>query len=153
MRWKDEVHNTVGASSCFNGDKEDDLGNPLCPAIGRIRHIGPLFDANATNDPTGGLPITANAEVAGLAGGFGWLLQLDDGPPKNLKIDYVEVDSTTPLLLAIPYPSSTGFTITAFAATSWWCSWKYATIHGCTEQFSAVDSVARVRHSQGNTYF
>ena len=30
------------------------------------------------------------AIISGLVGGFGWLLQLDDGPPKNLKIDQIE---------------------------------------------------------------
>lgn len=144
--FKDEIHNSVGQTACFNGSKQDSSGNPYCPAIGRIRHMGSLFDAS--NDPLGGLPITANAEVAGLAGGFGWVLQLDDGPPKNLKIDQVEVDASTPLVLAIPYPQGTTFTITAHGA---WCS--PSTTHSCTEQFSAADSVAHVRSSQGNKYY
>ncbi len=158
LRWKDEIHNTVGngspnactpgdnwqnCGSCYNGPKVDGSGNPFCPALGRIRHIGPKFDLS--NDPTGGLPITANSEVAGLTGGFAWLLQLDDGPPKSLKIDQIEVDPIeTPMILAIPYDSGTSFSITANAA---WCSGS------CTETFFAVDSVEHVRASQGNTYY
>lgn len=75
-------------------------------------------------------------------------MQLDDGPPKELKIDQIEVDSSTPLLLVIPYPAGTSFSIVAHAA---YCS--PTTTHSCTEQFSSVDSVALVRQSQGNTYF
>jgi len=159
LRWKDEIHNTVGngspnacipsdnwqnCGSCYNGPKVDGDGNPYCPALGRIRHIGPKF--NQANDPTGGLPITANSEVAGLIGGFAWLLQLDDGPPKSLKIDQIEVDPIeTPMILAIPYDSGTSFSITAHAA---WCSGE-----SCTETFFAVNSVDHVRASQGNTYY
>jgi len=68
LRWKNSIHNTVGSTSCRNGDKIDSKGNLLCPAIGRIRHVGPLFDIS--NDPSGGLPITANSEVAGPVGGL-----------------------------------------------------------------------------------
>jgi len=78
-------------------------------------------------------------------GGFAWLLQLNDGPPKNLKIDQIEVDPVeTPMILAIPYESGTSFSITAHAA---YCSGT------CAETFFAVNSVDHVRASQGNTYF
>jgi len=146
LRWKDSVHNTVGKTSCLNGPKQDEAGNPYCPPIGRIRHVGPMFDA--LNDPSGGLPITANSEVPGIVGGFGWALSLYDGAPKNLRIDQVEVDSTTPLMLAISYPPGTSFSITAHAA---YCS--QSTTKSCTEIFQEADSVQHVRFSQGNTYY
>jgi len=57
------------------------------------------------------------------------------------------VDSTTPLMLVVPYPQGTSFTITAHGA---YCT--PSPTHSCTEQFALVDSVAHVRHSQGNTY-
>ena len=147
MEFDEELHATVGETACFNGDKgtEDE---PLCPAIGRIRHMGPLFDLS--NDETGGLPITAQSEVAGPVGGFSWLMQLDSGSPKSLRIRQIEVLSTTPLVLALPYPEDTSFTITAHAFT--WCS-TTSTTHSCSEEFIAVDSLAKVRYSQGNTYF
>jgi len=145
LRWKDEIHNTVGSSSCFNGPKTDANGNPYCPTIGKIRHIGEMFDAS--NDDSGGLPITANSEVVGPIGGFGWLLNLEDGPPKSLAIDQIEVDAATPLMLAIPYPEGTAFSISANGA---WC-WASSTV-SCVESFQAVDSVAKVRFSQGNKY-
>ena len=104
-----------------------------------------MFDIS--NDPSGGLPITANSEVAGPVGGFGWALSLNDGAPKNLRIDQVEVSPTCPLLLAVPYPPGTSFSITANAA---YCS--QSAKRSCTEMFQKVDSVWHVRFSQGNTY-
>lgn len=87
--------------------------------------------------------------MAGLAGGFAWLLQLNDGPPKNLRIDQIETDRIeAPLVLAIPYSLGTSFTITAFAA---WCTTQPS--FGCKKDFSAVNSVEHVRYSQGDTYF
>eukprot|EP00986_Skeletonema_menzelii_P004199 scaffold1415_cov152-Skeletonema_menzelii.AAC.11 len=70
---------------------------------------------------------------------------LNDGPPKSLRIDQIEVDPIeTPMVLAIPYDSGTSFSITAHAA---WCSGQ------CTETFISVNSVDHVRASQGNTYY
>ena len=118
-----------------------------------------------------------------MTGGFGWVLQLDDGPPKRLEIDQVrvfkfvedittsdlvpprphllallgssgiddqvEVDASTPLLLAIPYPAGTTFSITAHAVS--WC--RTSSSRTCSEEFVSVDSVDHVRHSEGNTYY
>lgn len=140
LRWDDSIHNTVGSSSCGNGN-----GLP-CPALGRIRHIGPLFDAS--KDPSGGLPVTANPEVAGPVGGFGWLLTLDGGAPKKVEIDFVEVDSTTPMMLAITYPPGTSFSIVANAD---WCSAN--SNYSCQEAFQSVNSITEVRNSEGNRYF
>ena len=143
MTFDEELHNTVGVSSCFNGNKGT-AEDPLCPAIGRMRHLGSLFDL--ANDPKGGLPITPRSEVAGPVGGFSWVMQLDAGSPKSLKIEQVEVDSSTPLILALPYPESTSFTITAHA---WqYCNQASHTL-SCSEEFTAVDSLAKVRFSQG----
>ena len=92
LEWDDALHDTVGGSACVNGrtfDGDVDLG-PACDAVGRIRHVGPMFDSSS--DPVGGLPITANPNVAGLAGGYGWLLSLDQGAPNTLKIMQVEAD-------------------------------------------------------------
>jgi len=144
LRFDDSLHDTVGVSACMNGPKEQN-GVRLCPAIGRIRHLGPLFDS--TNDPLGGLPVTAASEVAGPVGGFGWTLSLDNGSPADIRIDQVEVDSTTPMVLAIPYPPGTSFSVSANAA---WC-WATST-HACIENFVAVGSPAEVRFSAGNTY-
>lgn len=147
MRFNDDLQSQIGRRLCKNGRKVNGNGDLLCPPIGKIRHLGSLF--NSTNDETGGLPITANAEVVGLTGGFGWVLQLDDGSPKQLEIDQVEVDASTPLMLAIPYPAGTTFSITAHSDP--WC--HSGSSYTCAEDFVSVDSVDGVRHSEGNTYY
>ena len=149
FRFDDALHNTVGTTACFNGPKGTSVGGAHtdCPAIGRIRHLGTRFDL--TNDPSGGLPITANSEVAGVTGGFGWMMQLDAGSPKTLRIDQIEVDPSSPLVFTMPYPAGTSFTITANAYQ--WCS--PSSTHSCQEVFTEVDSLSKVRFGQGNVYF
>ena len=149
LRFDDTLYNSVGKTRCMNGPKGSTQNNAhtLCPTIGRIRHLGALFDS--TNDSTGGLPITANAIVSGPTGGFGWSLNLDAGPPKSLRIDQIEIqDFSSPLMLAVPYPQGTGFIITAMVP---WCTPSLT--YSCTEQFTPASSIAEVRYSQGNKYF
>jgi hypothetical protein len=143
LDWDEVLHDTVGDSTCMNG------GSGItqdCPAIGHVRHLGTRF--NSANDPEGGLPITAQPEIVGLAGGFGWLLSLDGGAPHTLKISQIEVMPNTPLLLSIAYPPETTFTIEAKAAS--WC--LESCTRSCTEKFTPVDTVQEVRYSDGNVY-
>lgn len=144
LEWDDTLHDTVGNDgTCRNGDSgitED------CPAVGRIRHLGSLF--NSSNDSDGGLPVTIQPEVVGLAGGFGWLLSLDGGAPHTLRISDIEVMPNTPLLLSIAYPLGTSFEIKAKASP--WCGSNCD--RSCEEIFTPVSSVQEVRHSQGNVY-
>ena len=135
MLWDDSQHSQVGGALCGNGNQAP------CTALGYIKHLGPRF----VND--NGLPVTARADVAGPVGGFGWLLELSSGAPRNLKLELIEVRPDTPMLLSIAYPRGTTFTITANAA---WCTpnERYA----CQEQFYSVGSSEEVRNSPGNTY-
>lgn len=96
-----------------------------------------------------GLPVTANPDVVGPTGGFGWLLILNEGAPRTLTLSELEIDPASPLLLSIPYPAGTQFTITAQAPS--WC-WEDAT-YNCAQEFSATSSVDSVRFGPGNTYF
>ena len=86
FRFDDSIHDSVGVSSCMNGLKGTAGNNThsLCPTLGRIRHMGTRFDLD--NDPSGGLPVTPNTEVAGPVGGFGWMMEIDSGSPKSLTI-------------------------------------------------------------------
>jgi len=135
MYFDNSKHNQVGGSLCGNGNLAP------CLALGYMKHLGSLFNSDK------GLPVTANADVVGPTGGFGWLLKLNNGAPHTLKLDFIEVSPDSPLMLSIAYPPGTGFTITANAA---WCSpsQKYS----CKETFSAVSSIEKVRNSLGNTY-
>lgn len=135
MSWDDSQHNQVGGALCGNGNLAP------CPALGYMKHLGSLFDYD------NGLPVTANADIVGPTGGFGWLLKLNNGAPHTLKLEYIEVSPDSPLLLSLAYPPGTGLTITANAA---WCSpSKY---YSCKETFSAVSSIGEVRNSLGNAY-
>jgi hypothetical protein len=82
LKWDDALHDTTGVT-CFDRGSQAGLERG-CPAIGRIHHRGSKFIR--TNDPQGGLPVTANPNSAGLAGGYGWLFELDDGAPRDLNI-------------------------------------------------------------------
>jgi len=135
MLWDSSLHNQVGNSQCGNGQ-----GLP-CDYVGFIKHLGEYF----SSDP--GLPITANADIVGPVGGFGWKLELINGPPKSVRFEQIEVDPTTPMLLTIAYPLGTSFTIVAHGA---YCSDNAQ--YSCTEQFSEVSTVEEVRTSIGNTY-
>lgn len=132
MKWDDSLHNQVGGSMCSNGNV-----NIPCQPVGRIKHLGPRFQ----NDP--GLPVTANGDIAGPVGGFGWKLRLDAGAPKQISFDLIEVDPDTPLLLSIAYPVGTTFTISAHAGD--WCTDR-ETIK-CSAQFVPLNSVEEVRTS------
>jgi len=136
MEWDDNLHTQIGTTQCGNGP------DIPCDYVGYIKHLGDQF----TNDT--GLPVTANADVVGPVGGFGWKLELDGGSPKSIRFEEIEVDPATPLLLSIAYPPGTSFNITAHAR---YCtaSEKYT----CSEPFHQVNSVAEIRNSLGNTYY
>mmetsp|Transcript_20206 Transcript_20206/g.29973 ORF Transcript_20206/g.29973 Transcript_20206/m.29973 type:complete len:875 (-) Transcript_20206:1551-4175(-) len=131
-------HNLVGKSEengvCSNGRGK------ACVALGYARHLGPRF----SDDP--GLPITAQADIAGVVGGFGWLMTFLEGSPVQLNISMVELKPDTTMMLAIPYPTGVSFDITMYAA---WCN---PTSNLCEAQFISVDSIEEVRFGPGNLY-
>lgn len=124
----------MGGSQCGNGE-----GQP-CNSLGFIRHMGKDF----SNDQ--GLSITANGDIDGPVGGFSWFLTLNEGAPKQLRFDTIEVDPDTPLLFSIAYPPGTNFTVRAQAA---YCNGSGSL---CQSTFTKVDSIQQVRQSLGNVY-
>jgi len=139
LKWdfsSNPVHNQVGYGICGNGD------NTPCVALGWIKHAGTMFQQDQ------GLPVTAQADITGPTGGFGWVLGMNQGAPKTMQIQYIEARSDNPLLLHIAYPPFTNVTITANAA---WCTASVS--YSCQEVFKRVNSTAAVRSSLGNTYF
>lgn len=139
LEWDQALHKTAGKSDCVNG-REANSG-PYCLPHGYMRHLGNKF-SNLT-----GLPVTAQPEIAGLAGGYGWLLKLNSGAPKVLNITEVEVMPDTPLLLSVQYPLQTNVTVTAKAA---WCDASCS--KSCEERFTEVASIKDVRGSNGNVF-
>lgn len=118
-----------------------------CQAEGYVRHLGHKFSPLIHNNVNKGLPITANADVVGPTGGFGWLLKLNKGAPRNIRLEEIAVDPGSTLLLSIAYPVGTTFTI---SAESEWC-WDDSD-YTCREEFHAVSSKEQVRDGLGNTY-
>jgi hypothetical protein len=142
MEWDASLHSKVGDSLCGNGD-----GQP-CPPVGYIRHLGYKFSPFRNVTAKKGLWVTANPDVVGPTGGFGWHLSLSRGAPRVLNITQMEISPSSPLLLSIAYPVGTTITITATAA---WCDTTPE--YTCVETFKSVASVAAVRNSLGNTYY
>lgn len=136
MKWDPNLDNQVGGSQCGNGQ------DIPCDSYGEMKHLGDLFASQP------GLPVTANADIVGPVGGFGWKFELANGrAPKSVTFEQIEVDPATPMLLSIAYPPGTSFTIVAHAA---YCNDSSA--YRCSETFHSVDSVREVRESIGNTY-
>lgn len=142
MSWDPSLHDQVGYGICGNGD------NSPCPAVGYVRHLGHMFSPARNPNANLGLPVTANPDIVGPVGGFGWVLKLSGGAPRSLDIDQVEMDPSKMLLLSIAYPVGTVFAITAKQE---WC-WEDSQ-YKCTGVFQSVNSVAAVRSSLGNTYY
>lgn len=143
MLWDSVVNGEVGGSVCSNGDH-----SIPCPILGYVRHLGHKFSP-AMGAATG-MPVTPTGDVVGPIGGFGWLLTLTAGAPKSIRFQEIVARPDTPMLLAIPYPKGTSFTIIAHAAD--WCGTENGA-YSCQSQFKAVSSVAQVRNGAGNSYF
>mmetsp|Transcript_20238 Transcript_20238/g.42749 ORF Transcript_20238/g.42749 Transcript_20238/m.42749 type:complete len:1211 (-) Transcript_20238:513-4145(-) len=139
MIWDQQLAAQLGDTVCSNGDR-----NVFCGKLGGVRHWG----------RTGELPITPNGEVTGPSGGFGWHLRWNDGPPRNLIIEHVQVSPSSNLMLSIAYPSGTTFEIKALSPS--WCNpcnnppWCH---RSCEHEFSSLSSVQQVRESDGDTYY
>lgn len=142
LKYDPGLYTNVGRLYCAND------GSKPCPILGRIRHLGHMFSPRKNPGfADQSLPITANPSYVGLAGGFGWLVNIDQGPPKQLIIDEVEIDPSTMLLLTITYPAGTKFTIKLEADD---CT--NTDNFSCSEHFYQVNSIERVRNGSGNTY-
>lgn len=78
------------------------------------------------------MPVTADGDTVGPAGGFGWKLELNRGAPKSMRFEEVEVDMLTPMMLSAACPKGTGFELVAYAE---WCS-EDMVEHSCTHQLN-----------------
>ena len=137
LEWDDALHAEVARSICGNGN-----GRP-CPAVGWTRHRGTKYGAA----PDRGLPVTANADMVGLAGGYGWYLELDAGVPTRTEISLIEINPSTSMIFSLAYPVGEAVDVTFEAA---WCS--PSSRYTCEKTFAAVASVEVVRQSAGNAY-
>jgi hypothetical protein len=144
MHWDDSLHSQVGTSIC---DNSDDLG---CPTIGFVRHLGHKFSPLVNPESvSSGLPITANSDIVGLSGGFGWFLDFDVPAPRSLRLEGFEIDPASPLIVSIPYPVGAAFEITANGPS--WCG-EFREFK-CKLNFVSVASIDEVRTGRGDGYY
>jgi hypothetical protein len=149
LSWDKSQHSEVGKSLCGNGN------NDPCPSLGFVRHAGKKFSekhglVGRIFGDKHGLAMTAVGEIVGPVNGYGWIVELNKGAPRNLRITAVEVLPETPLLISIAYPAGTTINMTANAASSCWNSTKNVT---CTEVFTKAASLQEVRTGPGNQFF
>ena len=138
LAWDAAAHGGVGWRTCANGA----IGVPCVP-LGWVTHWGFGSGLGAA------LPLTANGQITGVLGGFGWHISFEAGSPRALRIDRMQVSSQTALVLSIPYPRSvTSFRIAAHAPP--WCS--ASATRACTTSFRPVSSLQEVRASAGDVY-
>ena len=140
LYWDKNLHKQVGSSVCLNGGGQ-------CPTVGYMRHLGHKFSPAYNTNANPGLPITANPDTVGPVGGFGWVLKLNGGAPRNLLIQETALDPDNMLLLSIAYPIGSTFTI---QARQEWCSTNAQ--YTCTQTYEAMASVDEVRSGAGNGY-
>jgi len=135
LHWSDSLWQQVtSGSACSNPPTP-------CDTQGYVKHLGRKFSA------TDGLPITPNPDTVGPIGGFGWLLKLNGGAPRNLVIKEIEVDPGSILLLSVAYPTNAVLTV---SAEQEWC-WETSQ-YSCRVEFHSVASIDLVRTSTGNAY-
>lgn len=141
IRWDDALHSQISKKTgyCFR-----DASN--CPAQAYLRHLGKRFTPNQGDRRTLGLPVTASADITGLSGGYGWLLEFNNGSPREIKFSEFEIDPDSELMISIPYPRGTTFTITAEAEAC-----RERDIWTCTGTFEQTNDLEEVR-TLGNKY-
>jgi len=131
----------IGGSLCVNGNF--DQNNIIkCPVIGQVTHFG---RARGT-----GLDLAMNAQITGpiIQSAGGWFIEFTYGVPTVLEFIQLQVNIEDTLIVAIPYPPSTTFSIVANAAT--WCQSDWGT---CTHPFTQVNSLDQVIAGFGDLYF
>eukprot|EP01087_Luapelamoeba_hula_P000813 TRINITY_DN105_c0_g1_i5.p1 TRINITY_DN105_c0_g1~~TRINITY_DN105_c0_g1_i5.p1 ORF type:complete len:1108 (+),score=125.47 TRINITY_DN105_c0_g1_i5:207-3530(+) len=145
MQFNQGWQSQIGSSICLNPNG----GSNPCPIVGTASHFG-RTNEGAQDDTSVGLKFAVNAQVTGpiIYESSGWFLRYHAGTPASLSLVQVQIDPKYTLILALPYPKGTTFSI-AYQAASW-CSTSWAT---CTHPFVNVSSVAEVEAGFGDLYY
>jgi hypothetical protein len=134
----------LGTSVCSNGNYK----TIACPAVGTLSHLG------YAGAPSMDLPL--NAKLTGPTGGFGWVVGGMWKPPVVLNITGIQVDAMDKLVLVLPYPRGSRFSITMFANSNSWLERSSACVvkgRLCFWNFSSTTSAANVRNGAGDLYY
>ena len=141
--WDTNAQSGLGSAFCGNG-----VVGLACTPVGWAGHWGWTVDSGLEKE----MPITLNGELTGPLGGFGWHLRWDQGSPRKLCFERVQVGANTQLLISLAYPTSSvsaaSFTVKANAPS--WCSTSWG--DSCSQTFSQVTSIGAVRASAGNVW-
>lgn len=141
LSWDMALQNQVGTTVCVGGGSS-------CPILGYLRHLGHKFSPSIGGSAPG-MPLTPTGSLVGPVGGYGWLLSLNGGAPKMIQLHHIAVLPNTPMILTIPYPQGTTFTISAKSAG---CK-AVSGVYTCQAQFTQAASIDQVRNGLGNTYY
>lgn len=142
MKWDKALHDKVGNTIC----KSINSGTP-CPYQGFIRHKGTKFSPYKNRMVSEGNPLTASSKIVGPIGGYGWIVDFNKTSPRYIHFSKIEMDPASTLLISIPYPKGTTFTLVSTASS---CSNR--TEFTCSEGFTQVGTIEDVRSGRGNTY-
>lgn len=140
MWWNRTQQNSrIGVDWCLN-----DLSGAPCPLIGKVTHFGRTEGIDS-------LDLAYYAKVTGpvVYESGGWFIRFDSGTPKNLTFDNVQVFPKDKLLIALPYPAGTTFTIEA--RTAQWCSPSASRL--CRFTLKPTTSVDAVLNGTGDLYY
>lgn len=135
------LQNQIGWGVCGNGHW---AGLP-CIDRGVVTHFG--------KTTTNSLGFTANARITGpilAAAGGGWYIRWFSGSPREVVINEVQIDPNDRLIIAIPYPATTTFVITA---TLQWCYDAADSPYECKRIFTQVNTIADVYNAFGDAYY
>jgi hypothetical protein len=136
------LHAQAGNSIC----KESYLP---CPVEGYVRHAGQMFSPYSNPGSVNhGLPFTPRGQVNGMTGGYAWIINWNRTAPRAISFDSIEVAPHVKMLISIPYPRNTTFTITA---TTTLCNPKPDVF--CSTNLTRVSSIDTVRNGPGNNYY
>jgi len=128
------------SANCVNGNWD---GTIPCPIVGQVSHFG-------SKNESAGFNLGVNAKVTGpiIAASGGWFIRFASGTPSTLTFTNVQVNTTDVLLLALPYPSGTTFSIHHQGAS--WCGTSWAV---CSHAYQPVNSIAAVISAFGDAYY
>jgi hypothetical protein len=131
----------IGSSNCLNGNWK---GNVPCQIIGNVTHFG-------RNEAYESLPLAVNPKITGpvIPESGGWFINFKDGSPKVLKISEIQIPRAVTLVLALPYPIGTQFTINISTAS--WCSTYGGNL--CKWAYNQTDSLDNIINKNETLYF
>jgi hypothetical protein len=144
MEYNPTTQGNIGDTICVNG-RWDVSDTRDCPVIAQVAHFGRLL--------SDGFDVSVDARITGpiIQQSGGWYIRFTNGvTPKVISFREVQIRETDVMIIAIPYPVGTTFTIRAIGAS--WCA-PADPYSNCYRIFDKVNTLAEVRSGFGDKYF